>query len=105
MNKLCPLLKEPCIEHQCKFYVHVTGEHPQTGAKMDTFDCSFAWLPALLIETSRRTTGVSASVESMRNEVVKRQDALNNAVALGQRQQAKQIEEQEWTTERLPKAT
>ena len=83
----------------------LTGMHPQTGAKMDHFDCSMAWLPVLLVEATRTTSGVSAAVESMRNEVVQRQDALNNAVALSQRQTAKQIGEQEWTTERLPKAT
>ena len=104
-SPVCPLLKKPCIEHGCKFWVHITGLHPQSGAKIDHFDCSVAWLPVLLVEATRTTSGVQASVESMRNEVVQRQDTLNNAVALGQRQTAKQIEEREWTTERLPKAT
>jgi hypothetical protein len=102
---VCPLLKKPCIEHGCKFWVHITGMHPQSGAKVDHFDCSIAWLPVLLVEATRTTGGVQAAVESMRNEVVQRQDSLNNAVALSQRQTAKQIGEQEWTTERLPKAT
>jgi hypothetical protein len=102
---VCPLLKKPCIEHGCKFWVHITGMHPQSGAKVDHFDCSMAWLPVLLVEATRTTSGVQAAVESLRNEVVQRQDTLNNAVALSQRQTAKQIGEQEWTTERLPKAT
>ena len=91
----CPLLKKPCIEHGCKFWMHITGTHPQSGAKIDSFDCSIAWLPVLLVEATRVTTGVQASVESMRNEVVKRQDTLNTAVALGQREISKRIEDQD----------
>jgi hypothetical protein len=82
------------------FWVHMLGQNPQTGHEVDQFDCSIKWLPVLLVENARQTRGAQAAVESMRNEVVQRQDALNNAVALSQRQQAKQIGEQEWTTER-----
>lgn len=102
---LCPLIRKTCIESKCRFWVHITGANPQTGAAMDHFDCAMAWLPVLLVENSRRTTGVSAAVESLRNEVTQRQDALNNAVALGQREAAKRIGEDQWTKERLPKAT
>jgi hypothetical protein len=102
---LCPLLKKPCIEHGCKFFVHVAGQHPQTGAAMDLWDCTLVWMPVLLTSSIKEHRHTTASVDSMRNEVVQRQDALNNVVALSQRQTAKQIGEQEWTTERLPKAT
>lgn len=102
---LCPLLKEECIEHQCAWFTHVTGLNPQTGAAMDHWDCAVRWLPMLITEGARQTRNVAASVDSMRNEVVERQDQLNNAVALGQRETAKRIGEQEWKTESLPKAT
>jgi len=105
MKVICPLVKKPCLENGCTFWTHVSGTHPQTGARLDQFDCSIKWLPMLLVENARSTRGAQAAVESMRNEVVKRQDALNNAVALGQRQTAKQIGETEWTEERLLKAT
>jgi hypothetical protein len=105
-NPVCPLLRKPCIENGCKFWIHVVGKHPSTGAAIDNFDCSFTWLPVLLIDTALHTAGVQASVESMRNAVVQRQDQLNNAVALGQRETAKRIGEQEWSNqERLPKTT
>jgi hypothetical protein len=104
-EKTCPLLKKACISHDCAFWVHVQGGHPQTGAALDLWDCSVKWLPVLLVENARSVRGAQAAVESMRNEVVQRQDALNNAVALGQRQTAKQIGETEWTEERLLKAT
>lgn len=104
-NPVCPLLRKPCIEHGCKFWSHIVGMHPQTGKAMDHFDCSISWLPVLMVETTRTTTGVAAAVESLRNEVTVRQDQLNNAVALGQREAAKRIGEEEWNPERLPKAT
>jgi hypothetical protein len=102
---VCPLIKKTCLESGCAFWTHVSGTHPQTGARLDQFDCSIKWLPMLLVENARSTRGAQAAVESMRNEVVQRQDALNNAVALGQRQAAKKIGEPEWNNERLPKAT
>jgi hypothetical protein len=102
---ICPLVKKPCLENGCTFWTHISGTHPQTGARLDQFDCSIKWLPMLLVENARSVKGAQAAVESMRNEVVQRQDALNNAVALGQRKTAKQIGEQEWTEERLLKAT
>lgn len=83
-KNLCPLLKKTCIEHDCKFYVHVQGMHPQTGAPMDHWDCAVSWVPMLMVESARMTRCVAASVDSMRNEVVQRQDALNDAVAKAQ---------------------
>lgn len=103
MKIICPLIKKACLEAQCTFWTHIQGKHPQTGKAIDQFDCSVKWLPILLVENARHTLGAQAAVESMRNEVVQRQDQLNNAVALGQREAAKRIGEQEWTAERLQK--
>lgn len=102
---ICPLLKKACIENRCRFWIHVTGKHPQSGASLDHFDCAVAWLPVLLVDNARHTVGVQAAVESMRNEVIQRQDQLNTAVALGQRETVKRIGEEQWNRERLPKAT
>lgn len=73
------------------FWTHVLGTNPQTGAQVDQFDCSIRWLPMLLLENAKQTRGAQAAVESMRNEVVDRQDRLNNAIALAQRR-TQQIE-------------
>ena len=102
---LCPFLKKACIEHACMMYTRVTMAHPQTGVSTDQYGCAVAWMPVMFIEGARQTHGVQAAVESMRNEVVQRQDQLNNAVALGQREAAKRIGEEQCQTERLPKAT
>ena len=70
-EKKCPLLGKACIEDGCKFWVHVRGANPQTGAEMDLWDCSIAWLPVLLIENAQVQRQTGAAVESMRNEQVK----------------------------------
>lgn len=81
---ICPLVKKPCLEAGCMFWTHIQGTHPQSGAKVDNFDCSIKWLPMLLVENARQTRGAQASIDSMRNEVVKRQDELNGAVRIAQ---------------------
>ena len=66
--KTCPLVKGPCLEHGCKFYIHVLGQHPQTGAQMDSWDCAISFVPILLINLGKVTNEVGAAVESLRNE-------------------------------------
>ena len=75
---ICPLMKKPCIEHDCAWYAHMEGMNPQNGATMDHWDCAVKWLPILITEQARQTRGVQASVESMRNETITRQDELND---------------------------
>lgn len=79
-KNICPLLRKPCIEHECKMWSHVSGANPQTGALMDQFECALLLIPILLIENGRTNVGVQAAVESTRNEIVKRQDTLNAAI-------------------------
>lgn len=78
-GEFCPFLKKACIEHKCKQYVHLTGTHPQTGQPVDEFDCSFAWMPVLLIEGAKETRQAAAAVESLRNRIV---DAAERREAL-----------------------
>ena len=74
MEKLCPLLKKSCIEHNCKFWVHLLGQNPQTAKAIDQWDCTLVWIPILLIEGAQQGRQAGAAVESMRNEIVKRMD-------------------------------
>jgi len=69
--KLCPLIKKPCIEHECMWYLNVRGTHPQTGQEVDGWDCSMIWQPVLMIENSAQQRSTGAAVESFRNEMVK----------------------------------
>jgi hypothetical protein len=73
----CPLLNKKCIKHQCIWYNMLQGTHPQTGANVQEWGCSIAWLPLLMIEQSKQTIGVQAATESFRNEMVKSQTAMN----------------------------
>lgn len=77
---ICPLMHgEPCVEDgairngelvKCRFWIHVLGKDPQSGATIDNADCSFAWLPVLMIENSKVNRETGAAVESLRNENV-----------------------------------
>jgi len=77
--KLCPMLRKPCIEDDCMFWVHIRGTHPQTGEPVDECDCATVWQPLLLIENSQQQRATAAAVESFRNEMVK---ANNNSQQL-----------------------
>jgi hypothetical protein len=71
MGMHCPLLKKTCIEHACKFYIHLLGSDPQTGKEIDKFDCAISFLPVLLIEGAKQTRHAAVAIESFRNETVK----------------------------------
>ncbi|HDR9166892.1 hypothetical protein [Burkholderia vietnamiensis] len=91
---VCPLLGKPCVGDACMFWVHMIGQNPQTGHSVDQWDCSVRWLPMLLVENARQARGAQAAVESMRNEVVGRQDTLNNLISQAARrpQQIRDVE-------------
>lgn len=68
-KKMCPFLNGPCIEHKCKMWVMLLGNNPQTGKELPEYDCSLAWLPILMVENQRASTGIQAATESFRNEL------------------------------------
>lgn len=70
----CPLIKDKCKQLDCAFFLQVRGQHPQTGAPVDEWDCAIKWLPVLMIENTNGVRGTQAATESMRNEIVDRMD-------------------------------
>ena len=78
---ICPMIGgKPCVEDgaivdgelvACRFWVTVQGLHPQTGEVTNHKDCSFAWMPVLMIENSQQQRQTGAAIESFRNEMVK----------------------------------
>ncbi len=66
----CPFWRGPCREHECRMYVQIQGMHPQTGEQLNKWDCSFALMPLLMIENSKKQHETGAAVESFRNEMV-----------------------------------
>jgi hypothetical protein len=83
-EKICPLLKKPCIEHQCAWFIQLRGTHPQTGEPMDAFDCSMVMMPLLTIENSQQQRQTGAAVESFRNEMVKANESSIRLLAATQ---------------------
>ena len=70
-EKICPMLKKPCVGQECMWFVQVRGKHPQTGEPVDEWDCAMVWQPLLLIENSAQQRSTGAAIESFRNEMVK----------------------------------
>lgn len=70
-ENFCPLIKDKCRGINCNWFTQVRGTNPQTGADVDEWACSIAWIPMLLIENSQQQRQTGAAVESFRNEMVK----------------------------------
>lgn len=51
--------------------------NPQSGVVEDKWECSIKLIPLLLVENARKTGGVQAATEDMRNEIVKRMDNVS----------------------------
>ena len=87
---LCPLMGSECVEDgsvkdgelvKCRFWVNVMGQNPQTGETVNNGDCSFAWLPVLMIENSKVNRETGAAIESFRNETVKTSEQTNEILS------------------------
>ena len=58
------------------WFVKLQGADPQTGDKIDEYNCAMSWQPLLMVENSGQLRGVATSVQSLRNETTKRQDIV-----------------------------
>lgn len=89
----CPLNNfEPCKQLDCAWFMQVRGHNPNTGAEVDEWACSMAWLPILLIENSQQQRGTGAAVESFRNEMVKASAASHEILMMTAKNQPKILE-------------
>ena len=78
----CPLNGfKPCKQMDCAWFIQIRGTDPNTGAEVDDWGCSMAWLPKLLIENAMMSRQTGAAVESFRNEMVKSND-LNRDILI-----------------------
>lgn len=78
---ICPLLKKPCIEHQCEWYITVRGYDVNTGKDVDNAQCVISVLPMLLIENSAQQRSTASAVESLRNDAISKSDITNKLLA------------------------
>lgn len=83
-GETCPFNQKDVSKvcHKCPLYVQLRGMDPQTGKEIDQWGCSFAFMPTLLIENAQQSRQTGAAVESFRNEVVKDNQAISNALLI-----------------------
>jgi hypothetical protein len=92
----CPIIKAMCIDgwneimdkgkkksepsRKCRWWIGVTGKHPQSGVVEDKHDCAIAWQPTLALEVARVDFSLGGAVESLRNRVSDLGNGLGNLV-------------------------
>lgn len=81
-GKFCPLIKKDCKGLECCWFTQVRGTHPQTGNEVDEWACAIAWMPVLMINTSKEVRQGAAATESLRNEIVAA-TATSHAISIG----------------------
>lgn len=70
-GNFCPLVNGDCKQLECRFFVKLAGTHPTTGVVLDEWDCSFSFLPVLMVQTANSVRGLHAATESHRNVIAK----------------------------------
>ena len=92
----CPLWRKPRrkVCHTCAWYIQVLGKNPQTGQDISEWNCSIAFMPMLQIETTKSERETTATVQDLRNEVSKSNDAGMASAILGINGQMQMLAEQ-----------
>jgi len=67
MNKLCPLLKKPCVQDACMLWKPIHFE--KAGENAVEWDCSINWNMTLQIELAKQIRGASASMDKAASEI------------------------------------
>jgi hypothetical protein len=87
MKITCPLGSQ-CEEIKdnvlcrCAWYTKLVGKDPQSQKEYDEWRCAIAWFPIMQVEVSQTNRGNQEAVISLRDEMIKRQDVVNNIIAI-----------------------
>lgn len=90
----CPFWQKAMSDccHKCPLWTQLRGQNPQTGKELaDEWGCALAFLPMLLIESTRAGSRAAASADKVAAEVaymhdsVKQANILNSAILLDER--------------------
>jgi len=65
---------------QCNWFIKMKGSNPQDGSEIDEYRCAVAWMPLLSVAHTQTAAQTNASVQSLRNETVARQELAIKAV-------------------------
>ena len=85
----CPIIKDECMGRKCKLYIKMLGKHPQTGNPIDHWDCTLNWITIIGTENNQKINELGASIDSMRNEMVKGQRHFNNILEAASKKRLK----------------
>jgi len=80
LGSVCERIVDGKLE-RCAWYVKMVGTNPNTGEDVDEARCAIAWQPLLAVDTNGKLDQTVSSVQSMRNETIKRQDLALGVVA------------------------
>jgi hypothetical protein len=72
LGSTCEEVKAGAV-HRCAWYTEMKGVDA-AGDDHNEWKCAMTWMPILQTEVAGTQRSVAASVESMRNETIKRQD-------------------------------
>ena len=75
---VCPFHQKSMAEvcHKCPMWVAIRGTDPQTGQEIDDWNCSFYWMPKLVIETAQQSRQAGASTDKVASEIRKFHEAM-----------------------------
>jgi hypothetical protein len=76
---------------RCRLYICIAGENPQTGEKMEDWNCAFSWQPMLMIDQSRSVKGTQCATEELRNSVATGNQAMVQMFAINQQNQQRML--------------
>ena len=65
---------------RCVWFVELKGHNPQNGKEIDQSKCAIAWQPILMVEGNGVSYNIGASIQSLRNETVSRQNIALKSV-------------------------
>lgn len=69
----CEKIVDNVLE-RCAWFITLQGDSPQDGKEVSESKCAMAWQPILIIEGNRESMRTNQSIQSLRNETVKRQN-------------------------------
>lgn len=71
----CTWFEKSCrdlvVSGACRRWTRIDGMNPQTGEKLDRWDCVDNHVPTILMSIGKATVECGAATESFRNEYVK----------------------------------
>ncbi len=72
MAKKCPLFKKPCLQHECEWYMNVSGHNPQSGDPVDQWGCSINYAVLVGLEANKDARAHRDTVQGLRSDIEKR---------------------------------